>query len=241
MSVTKILFKQGSPNANNGVYAGTANVGEPLWHVTNKQLFVSDGTNAILIGPYSHPIVTVGHDSNSEVTTPTGTTYQKAAANSNYALSAITVDDKGHIQSIETVALPSAGTSVSGANNGTNWTSITIGGDTYAIPAAVSGINDGTNWTSITIGSDVYAIPSGGGGGSSQADEIVSASGTAISVNGQSYNTTKLKVVGGTNEITLKSEATSSGTEGSVISFTSEVGGLSVTAKVEVIFGGTWS
>ena len=31
----------------------------------------------------------------------------------------------------------------------------------------VSGTNDGTNWTSITIGSDTYGIPSGGGGGGS--------------------------------------------------------------------------
>lgn len=33
------------------------------------------------------------------------------------------------------------------------------------IPAAVSGVNDGTNWTSLTIGSDTYGIPSGGGSG----------------------------------------------------------------------------
>ena len=30
------------------------------------------------------------------------------------------------------------------------------------IPDAVSGTNDGTNWTTLTIGSDTYAIPSGG-------------------------------------------------------------------------------
>lgn len=34
-----------------------------------------------------------------------------------------------------------------------------------SIPDAVSGTNNGTNWTSITIGSDTYNIPSGGGGG----------------------------------------------------------------------------
>ncbi len=32
------------------------------------------------------------------------------------------------------------------------------------IPDAVSGTNDGTNWTSLTIGSDTYDIPQGGGG-----------------------------------------------------------------------------
>ena len=31
----------------------------------------------------------------------------------------------------------------------------------------VSGTNDGTNWTSLTIGSSTYTIPAGGGGGSS--------------------------------------------------------------------------
>ena len=31
------------------------------------------------------------------------------------------------------------------------------------IPAAVSGTNDGTNWTSLTVGADTYAIPQGGG------------------------------------------------------------------------------
>lgn len=34
------------------------------------------------------------------------------------------------------------------------------------LPAAVSGTNDGTNWTSLTVGSDTYAIPSGGSGSS---------------------------------------------------------------------------
>ena len=32
------------------------------------------------------------------------------------------------------------------------------------IPAAVSGTNDGTNWTTLTIGSDTYGIGGGGGG-----------------------------------------------------------------------------
>ena len=32
------------------------------------------------------------------------------------------------------------------------------------IPVAVSGVNNGTNWTTITIGSDTYGIPTGGSG-----------------------------------------------------------------------------
>lgn len=38
------------------------------------------------------------------------------------------------------------------------------------IPDAVSGTNDGTNWTSLTIGSVTKAIPQGGGGGSVTVD-----------------------------------------------------------------------
>lgn len=34
--------------------------------------------------------------------------------------------------------------------------------NTPTIPDAVSGTNDGTNWTSLTIGSDTYSIPAGG-------------------------------------------------------------------------------
>lgn len=59
---------------------------------------------------------------------------------------------------------------VSGANDSTNWTSLTIGNDTYGIPAAVSGNNDGTNWTTITIGNVTKNIPSGGGGGGGVSD-----------------------------------------------------------------------
>lgn len=39
--------------------------------------------------------------------------------------------------------------------------------DKPTIPESVSGTNDGTNWTTLTIGSNTYNIPSGGGGGSS--------------------------------------------------------------------------
>lgn len=38
--------------------------------------------------------------------------------------------------------------------------------DKPTIPATVSGTNDGTNWTSLTIGSDTYGLASGGSGGS---------------------------------------------------------------------------
>lgn len=103
---------------------------------------------------------------------------------------------------------PTIPDAVSGTNDGTNWTSLTIGNVTKNIPAggsggsytagtgiditnneisvdsdvamktdlpdAVSGTNDGTNWTSLTIGNDTYAIPSGG------SSEIKTLSGSTI-------------------------------------------------------------
>ena len=51
----------------------------------------------------------------------------------------------------------------------------------------VSGTNDGTNWTSITLGSDTYAIPSGGG----SSIEVVNldTSATPIVITSDQYNT----------------------------------------------------
>jgi len=92
---------------------------------------------------------------------------------------------------------PTIPDAVSGTNDGTNWTSLTIGSVTKNIPAgsgssytagtgiditndeisvdntvamktdipdAVSGVHDTANWTSLTIGSDTYAIPTSSGG-----------------------------------------------------------------------------
>lgn len=53
----------------------------------------------------------------------------------------------------------------------------------------VSGTNDGTNWTSITIGSTTKAIPSGGGGGGGETNVIES-----ISINGTTQTVTNKNV-----------------------------------------------
>ena len=49
------------------------------------------------------------------------------------------------------------------------------------IPDAVSGTNDGTNWTTITIGSVTKAIPSGGGGGGLSNYDFTELSAPTIS------------------------------------------------------------
>ena len=41
------------------------------------------------------------------------------------------------------------------------------------IPDAVSGTNDGTNWTSLTVGNDTYAIPQGGGSTPGMIGEVL--------------------------------------------------------------------
>ena len=48
-------------------------------------------------------------------------------------------------------------------SDGTNSVAIANIAKTSDIPAAVSGTNDGTNWTSLTIGSDTYGLAGGGG------------------------------------------------------------------------------
>ena len=43
---------------------------------------------------------------------------------------------------------------------------------TPTIPDAVSGTNDGTNWTTLTIGEDTYDIPQGGGSGTNDYNDL---------------------------------------------------------------------
>ncbi len=46
------------------------------------------------------------------------------------------------------------------------------------IPDAVSGTNDGTNWTNLTIGNDTYAIPQGGGSSYTFTNGLTESNGT---------------------------------------------------------------
>ena len=51
----------------------------------------------------------------------------------------------------------------------------------------VSGVNDGTNWTSLTIGSDTYGLASGGGGPVNWSDILNKPTFATVATSG-SYN-----------------------------------------------------
>lgn len=76
----------------------------------------------------------------------------------------VDMDDYVTVSSISTVALTGS------YNDLTDKPSITD----------VSGVNDGTNWTSITIGTTTAAIPSGGGGVTQQQSDWTEGDSTAV-------------------------------------------------------------
>ena len=79
------------------------------------------------------------------------------------------------------------------------------------IPDAVSGTNDGTNWTSLTIGSVTKGIPSGGGGGTTVSGSLNNQGyWEAISIGGTT-GYLQDRVYGGTGSGLVVSK-TSSGT-----------------------------
>ena len=63
------------------------------------------------------------------------------------------------------------------------------------IPDAVSGTNDGTNWTSLTIGNTTYNIPSGGGGSSYSAGTGIDITNSVISVDNSVLTTSTAAAV----------------------------------------------
>lgn len=124
-----------------------------------------------------------------------------------------------------------SGTTVSGTNDGTNWTSLTVGSDTYNIPSGgttVSGTNDGSNWTSLTIGNTTYNIPSGG------SSNVTSVNVVDLTSN---QNITGIKTFIGDKRLGFKQSSTAD-----VIGFTAydnnnvEVGNLQIANRT---VGGT--
>ena len=78
------------------------------------------------------------------------------------------------------------------------------------IPDEVSGTNDGTNWTSLTIGNDTYDIPQGGGSSYTFTNGLTESSGTVgmdlWSTGYQyqdSYSNSTIKINSGTRAINL--------------------------------------
>lgn len=83
---------------------------------------------------------------------------------------------------------------------------------TPTIPAAVSGTNDGTNWTTLTIGADTYGLASGGGGTITDVQvngTSVVSSGVANVVTETAYNasTNKIATMADMGSITLSETA----------------------------------
>lgn len=84
-------------------------------------------------------------------------------------------NDSGYITGITSADVTIAlGYTPGTSNFSGSYTDLT---DKPTIPAAVSGTNDGTNWTSLTIGSDTYNIPAGGGSSYSAGTGIDITSG----------------------------------------------------------------
>lgn len=87
----------------------------------------------------------------------------------------ITIDENN------VISATGGGTNVSGTNDGTNWTSITIDSDTYAIPqggssgstvsASTQSVQGALTANSINIDGVDYNMPSGGGSGSVDVDD----------------------------------------------------------------------
>ena len=78
-------------------------------------------------------------------------------------------------------------------SDGTNSVSIANIAKTSDIPAAVSGTNDGTNWTTLTIGSDTYGLAGGGSAPSNMA-----TTDTAQTISGAKTFTTDITLQAGT-------------------------------------------
>ena len=266
MSVTKIIFKQGAPTipfTQESIDALQGSVGEPLWHTTRKELYVSDGANApVLIGPYTHPAGAIIVPANTNITGSTavaGVTdgYLTGTADQGYAISGLTIDANGHVVGLSAVALPSAGTTVSysaiGQVDTTNHVyeigTLTISGDsnspyTLSIPE-VSGTNDGTNWTSIRIGSDTYAIPAGGGSSTGRDDELTASEHNDQTADGSIDMYTAANPTSANKpKVTLRHKAQTNGA-GTYAELSISQSSTSINKIVEVeiteINGGTWS
>ena len=86
------------------------------------------------------------------------------------------------------------------------------------IPAAVSGVNNGTNWTSLTIGSDTYALGTGSGSGATySAGYGIDITNNVISIESETLASKQdVSTAYNTSNIVYGSTAPSTPTEGMI-------------------------
>lgn len=224
---TKIIFKHGATEPTGSNFA---TVGEPLWHQDTGNngdlghLYVTNGTNnPTLIGPieatqYIHPTVTVvaGDPQIKVDSSDADTTGIIIDAEAGYAIGGIIVNNTGHITAVKSVELPAS---------------------------SVTGVEDGTYWTSITINGVQRQIPTGSGQTTGRNDEIYAhtASGetSAVLSTDPTYGTSPRA---GVQTVTFKHTAQDQG-DGSFATFIAgspSNGNIDVTMSITVIDGGTW-
>lgn len=183
ISYTAERFNSGKKFTFNGrnpikmIAPSNSTTGFTLYNSNNNEkcyLQYNDSQNALYLGRYGLTGVQemgflseVDNSSGYKVLIPNLTSQVPPAQNVNYMAISVNntkADSSGNVS----LTIPDA---VSGTNDGTNWTSLTIGSDTYSLASGggsgsiVSGTNDGTNWTTITIDGSTYDIPSSGGSG----------------------------------------------------------------------------
>lgn len=125
---------------------------------------------------------------------------------------------------------------------------LTISGDqnspyTLSIPE-VSGTNDGTNWTSIRIGSDTYAIPVGGGSSTGRDDELTASEHNDQTADGSiDMYTAANPTAENKPKVTLRHKAQTNGS-GTYAEFSISQSSTStnkiVEVEITVIDGGSW-
>lgn len=147
---------------SNGLYLGRFgnNAVNELGFYSEKEITSVDGN----IVYHSHKLLVPNVEVNGKVTDYIPISINNIKADSSGNITLDIPDVSNYYTKAETDALiPTIPTLSTVATTGSYNDLI----DKPTIPESVSGTNDGTNWTSLTIGSNTYNIPSGGGSGSS--------------------------------------------------------------------------
>lgn len=154
-----VIQKSAYGTGQAGFIAKNTDVYYAQYHDAGFRLYTTN-----LYGNQFHVFVSADRDNSSALSTtlylPNKGGAQTIATTSDIptATSDLT-NDSGFITGITSSDVTTAlGYTPGTSNFSGSYTDLT---DKPTIPDAVSGVNDGTNWTSLTIGSDTYAIPQG--------------------------------------------------------------------------------